>query len=53
MSKTRLEMLLKQPGVGHKIVRQIIAMAAGNSTSVRITEGSQERVIKATVLRSK
>ena len=48
---TKIEQLLSQPGVGQRAVRQIIATPAGNSTSVKITDGSQSRVIKATVLK--
>jgi hypothetical protein len=45
---TRIETLLSQPGVGQRAVRQIIATAAGTSTSVKVADG---QVIKATVLK--
>lgn len=48
---TKIERLLSQPGVGKKVVRQIIATSAGNSASVKVTDGSQERFLTATVLR--
>jgi endonuclease III len=48
---TKIEKLLGQPGVGQKVVRQVIATAAGNSASIRVSDGNRERVLKVTVLR--
>jgi hypothetical protein len=45
---TKIEQLLSQPGVGQKVVRQIIATQAGTSTSVKVTDG---KFLTATVLR--
>jgi hypothetical protein len=48
---TRIEELMSQPGVAQNLLRQVISTAAGRSTTLKVNEGSTERILKATVLK--
>jgi hypothetical protein len=43
--------LLRQPGVGHKVVRGVIGAAPGTTKEINVTVDGKPRVVRATILR--
>lgn len=48
---SKVEQLIREPGVGHQVVRGIIGISPGTTGKITVTSGGKKYVVNATVLR--